>query len=400
MKRLFSLFLAIALAISIAPIAFAAPAAQIYEVEDGLCDQLVTTSLVPGNSYYIELGPVKPDKTRYSLDVDDSYRIYDDKNITLVSSKNLSVVRKKISSNPSTYEYFAELKIKKMSANEYHEDGFYLSGSFEYEVGGVSTTLDVTRDVMYPAGTYDIDETPRFFVIDDEDDYIIDLMIYDGATLTVDSRGLKTQVLLAMDGDYNSSIGNQYPNADLDFLNGNGATFRRNCKLFIPADSGSYLYENKSGSLTDLTNTYNSYEGGFVVTTRTLGSYIVSTTRLKASSVTPSSSSSASSSSRPAGSISTAGSNLSNIITTFFKNKFVVINYGETHESLGKTVTLKAKIDLSHLNTNTLRVYAYDAAGYRLLGLLGSNARVDNDGYLYFNTSVKGYYVITDAPLA
>lgn len=405
MKKIFSLLLAIALVISIAPVAFAATSATIYEVDDGLCDQLVT-DLVPGNTYFISLGATKPDKTRYSFDIDDSFRVYDDKNLTLVSSRNLDVVRKKVSSSPSTYEYFAELKIRNIPSVDYHEDGYYLSGSFEYAVNGAATTLDVTVNVLYPDGGDDIDETPEFFVFDDEEDVELDILTYDGARLTVDSRGLKTQVLLAMDSDYISSIGNQYPSADLDFLNGNGATLRRTSKLYIPADSDMYLYENDNGVLTDLTRTYDNDEDGFVVSTRTLGSYILSNVRLRASSQSASSSQSQASSSSSAASssaprpVSTAASNLSNIIRTHFKNKFTVINYGEGHESIGKTVTLKAKLDLSHLNPSTLRVYAYDAAGYRLLMLSGTNARIGSDGYFYFNTPVKGYYVITDSPLA
>ena len=406
MKRIFSFLLAIALTLSMAPLAFAATSAQIYEVEDGLCDQLVT-DLVPGNTYFISLGAAKPDKTRYSFEIDDSFRVYDDKSITLVSSKTLPVVRKKVSSSPSTYEYFAELKIRSIPSADYHEDGYYLSGSMEYDVNDVDTVLDITANVAYPDGGDDIDETLEFFVFDDEEEIELDILAHDGARLTVDSRGLKTQVLLAMDSDYNSSIGNQYPSADLDFLNGNGASFRRTSQIYIPADSDMFLYEINNGALTDLTSRYDNDEDGFVISTRTFGSYVLSNVRLRASA-TASSSQAASSggtvSSTPSSSaprpVSTAGANLSNIIRTFFKNKFTVINYGETHENIGKTVTLKAKLDLSHLNPSTLRVYAYDAAGYRLLALAGTNARLGSDGYFYFNTPVKGYYVITDAPLA
>jgi hypothetical protein len=153
-----------------------------------LCDQLVT-DLVPGNTYFISLGATKPDKTRYSFDIDDSFRVYDDKNLTLVSSRNLDVVRKKVSSSPSTYEYFAELKIRNIPSADYHEDGYYLSGSFEYAVNGAATTLDVTVNVLYPDGGDDIDETPEFFVFDDEEDVELDILAYDGARLTVDSKG-------------------------------------------------------------------------------------------------------------------------------------------------------------------------------------------------------------------
>ena len=91
-----------------------------------------------------------------------------------------------------------------------------------------------------------------------------------------------------MSTDDDSSITRRYPNASLRFYYGNGAslTALRSPKIFIEAYEDDYLYEvTGSSTLTNRTSSYDEDEGGFVLSSNTLGKYIVSDTRLSAGSV-------------------------------------------------------------------------------------------------------------------
>jgi hypothetical protein len=52
-----------------------------------------------------------------------------------------------------------------------------------------------------------------------------------------------------MDMAFDYAIANQYPDANLDFYRGNGASFNRTGTMEIVSNDGRYLYEIRDGKL-------------------------------------------------------------------------------------------------------------------------------------------------------
>lgn len=96
------------------------------------------------------------------------------------------------------------------------------------------------------------------------------------------------KLLLSYDNTFNSKIAAKYPLAELNFWNGNGATFNRTGQMFIKANNSyeKFIYQlNSDGSLSEVTGaTYDKSDEGFYFYTRTLGSYVLSDTELDLSS--------------------------------------------------------------------------------------------------------------------
>lgn len=109
----------------------------------------------------------------------------------------------------------------------------------------------------------------------------------------------------------NKTVANKYPDADLRFINWTARpTFAREGKLSIYMDPDEYIYGvNDDNTLYRLGGTYNETTDAYVITTKTLGSYVISDTQLSASgsgssggttsTTSPSSSSAAPSSTAP-----------------------------------------------------------------------------------------------------
>lgn len=419
MKRLLSALLgaAMVLSASVSLLAVSASAASslsqgdIVEKGDDYYDDVVTT-LTPGKTYYIAIAPYDRE---VDLDLRSSARshleaigVSNDRKMSLGNS--LSISRRKVSG--SEYWYFATLNLKEISAGSYSEDGYDLSGYID--VGGDIGDIDVNASIEYEEGGGYLEETPRYFIFDDEEDIELDLPD-DNGVLVINSRGVKSRYLLAMNTDYNSAIGERFPNANLNFYNGNGAAFKRTCKLILDAESNEFLYEYSDGQLIDRTSSYHKSENAFVLNIQKLGTYIISDRKLSGAVSGNSSSSSQTSNNNtntntntnntvtpttpPADDAAAGRQNVMNLVSTYFTNKFVVVNYGTSYGSIGKTVGLQCKPDLTGFNTANLKVYAYDAAKNQFLIQNNASPKVV-DGTLYFNSSVTGYYVISEGALA
>jgi hypothetical protein len=84
------------------------------------------------------------------------------------------------------------------------------------------------------------------------------------------------RIIAAFNNRFNSEIAAEYPEANLDFYNGNGAVFAKIGVLTIPAAEGSVLYvQDAEGNLTKVDAEYDSGEEAFKVNTRVLGKYVV-----------------------------------------------------------------------------------------------------------------------------
>ena len=80
------------------------------------------------------------------------------------------------------------------------------------------------------------------------------------------------------------TLKSKYPNAEMRFINWTGKpSFVSEGKLSIYMEPEEYIYGlNSDGSLYRLGGTYDSDNGAYVITTRTLGSYVISDTQLTA----------------------------------------------------------------------------------------------------------------------
>ena len=84
----------------------------------------------------------------------------------------------------------------------------------------------------------------------------------------------------------NKTVANKYPDADLRFINWTARpTFAREGKLSIYMDPDEYIYGiNDDNTLYRLGGKYDEDNDAYVITTKTLGNYVISDTQLTATS--------------------------------------------------------------------------------------------------------------------
>ena len=181
------------------------------------------------------------------------------------------------------YGWFAKIKVKSVKMSSYPEDGYdveYLL--LEYSWDGDDETVEVELDFIgYEEADDELEEDPKMFTYEKDDDVDIELPDSEGTFTGVAKKDF--DIIASMDTKVNNSVLNKYPNAYIRFFNGNGAKFPvSKGKLTIYADSDEYCYEvNSNGDYIDLSDTYSSKDKGFVITTTTLGKYIVSDAALR-----------------------------------------------------------------------------------------------------------------------
>lgn len=132
----------------------------------------------------------------------------------------------------------------------------------------------VTKTVKwFDAGySFDDDDETEFILVDDDIGYF-----------TVSTVG-QGDLLLSVSTAYDSAVAARYPDANLDFITGNGGSFNRTGVMTIFADEDSYLYQlNSAGVLSEVNADYDEYEGAFTFKTRVLGSYVISDVELDTS---------------------------------------------------------------------------------------------------------------------
>lgn len=105
------------------------------------------------------------------------------------------------------------------------------------------------------------------------------------AFFVVDVSSQKKIVLKAT-ADFNASVASKFPYANLDFFVGNGASFNKIGELFLPADPGSFIYKVVDGEVQAVNAEYDSYDEGFYLKTRTLGTYVISDVELELAAAT------------------------------------------------------------------------------------------------------------------
>lgn len=138
------------------------------------------------------------------------------------------------------------------------------------------STLEVTGDIDVKA---EINYALKF-----NDDAEIDINFADDSIFTVDVSG-QGKVLLYYDTEFDSKVAAQYPMAEFNFWNGNGAKFNRVGEFFLSCDSdyAQFIYQvNADGTLSEVPGAeYDPYDEGFYFNTRVLGKYAISDMELE-----------------------------------------------------------------------------------------------------------------------
>lgn len=201
--------------------------------------------------------------------------------------KSVEVTKKKVTGETLSQKYIYFLAITLTESNSTSSVDIVgnvemrKTGSFDYE----DMQLDVNMEVAYPvADDVVITEDPQVFkegasfVGDSEEEFSFECD--DDSYFTVNTVG-QSKLLLAASTDFDADIAELYPDANLNFFYGNGATFNKTGILTLAADEGSYLYQLKDdGTMVRLNAEYDDYDEAFIIRTKTLGKYIISDTAL------------------------------------------------------------------------------------------------------------------------
>jgi len=301
MKNFLAILLALAMIASVAPVAFAAETPTgAYEqpgfttgnvyVQDEDDDFEEKASLAPGETGYVYIAAYERNNSTYefleeepkSISVEEQV-IYEDGDrddgdeedeVKLISVEK-KAERKKI--DDGEYGWFAKIKVKSVKMSSYPEYGYDVDDLvLEYSWDGENCEITVALDsICYEDADEELGEDPKLFSYEKEDDVDITLPDDDGTFTGVARKDF--DIVASMDTKVSNSLINKYPNADFRFYNGNGAKFPiTKGKLTINGDSNEYCYEVVNGEYVDLTDTYDSKEKGFVISTTTLGKYVVS----------------------------------------------------------------------------------------------------------------------------
>jgi hypothetical protein len=89
--------------------------------------------------------------------------------------------------------------------------------------------------------------------------------------------------------------------------------------------------------------------------------------------------------------------NVTEFMNRYYSNQVSVIRLDQKG-SYGQTVTVYAKLDNARLNTSALRFYSYDSAANKLEAMT-TGYRVNESGYVTFNSNVGNYVIVTDSAM-
>lgn len=149
-----------------------------------------------------------------------------------------------------------------------------------------AASSDFERDVIYNRQhRYYFDKEIGGETAEDED-WEFEFEVFKDATFTVNTQG-QDDLTLGANCDYDDAVLNRYPEATLLFFNGNGDYFHHYGTLFLPAEPGSFLYQNVNRTLYDIGAAFNEEAGGFLLRTRNLGQYVISDRSLPVEKLEP-----------------------------------------------------------------------------------------------------------------
>lgn len=238
--------------------------AAVYESE-ATKSMKVRTDWEEGSSYIDKLSVVKK---RYTGTLG-GIRFPDNKYCYFLAIKTKS----RSTTTTATHEVYGTVTLKKSRQADVELDVNFEVG---YNAPEDSNVIPITPALFIPGQDFDEDDEETFDFEADSHSYFV-----------VNTNSQK-KIVLGMDTDYDDSIADKYPKANLDFFNGNGATFNRVGYLYLYADRGSYVYAiENNNTLKKINASYDSYDDAFVIRTRTLGRYVVSDIKLNVADKNP-----------------------------------------------------------------------------------------------------------------
>lgn len=328
MKKLFSLVLAISMIASLGAVAFAATddvtademiqgidSTYYYTEKDGVLNKQETTADLPlayGKVAYFALfctdnsesgGILSEAVVRYDVVKGIKPKITYEMGGSLIES--VEIVKKKIAadaatsfgSHPAFYAYFLAVKVKSSTstsvADVIGEITLKKSGQVDpdaevYEGADFSFSVGFRSAVPASDGKT-LKDSARVYAFkgngttaEYEEDEEFEFELYGDAGYFIVNTVGQGKLVLWNTTKFNADVAAKYPEANLDFINGCGASFNKTGELYLYADEGSYLYALKAdGTLAAVKAEYDEYEEAFLVKTRTLGSYVISDVELE-----------------------------------------------------------------------------------------------------------------------
>ena len=295
MKKFLAVIFAVALMIAMAAVSFAYHQGQVFVKDDDDDDDYVEAdgTLAPGQTAYVYIGEYdskdKDGKKEKPTSISIEELVVEEEDTGDEVKKMITVEKKgekkKIGGE---YHWFAKIKVKSVSLSNYPEDGYHVDDfqieySWDGDDDGLIDNIDLEY-ICYEEADDELEDDPKLFEFEKDDDVEIDLPDESGVFEGVARKDF--EIVAAMDTEVNNSLLNKYPNADIQFFNGNGANFPvTKGRLTIYADDDYYCYEVDGSKLIDRTSTYSSSEKGFYISTTKLGKYIISDVKLTSSSV-------------------------------------------------------------------------------------------------------------------
>ena len=295
MKKFLTAIFAIALIVAMASVSFALTEGGVYikEEDEDYYDTQIDT-LAPGETAYVYIGEYDRDDedttekpTSISIEEHDVTEVDSGDEVKKMITVDKKAEKKKVANGE--YGWFAKIKAKAISLSNYPEDGYdvmelVIEFDWDGDKDGISPlTVDLDH-IGYEEAEDEFEDDPKLFEFEKDDDVEIDLPDEAGVFEGVARKDF--EIVAGMDTDVNNSLLNKYPNADIQFFNGNGANFPvTKGRLTIYADDDYYCYEvDSSGKLIDRTSTFSSSEKGFYISTTKIGKYIISDTKLASKS--------------------------------------------------------------------------------------------------------------------
>lgn len=148
-----------------------------------------------------------------------------------------------------------------------------------YLIGWDPETIDITKeDQELVAGTINKIKGSDKVAYETVSATVADIAYMEGRVYDGD------KFFFDADTDINTDIVKKYPDAELDFVNlKNSPSFNSNFDLEVYGDEDSYIYEVKDGKLVASSLKWDDDAYAFVGRVRTLGSYVISDTKLPVS---------------------------------------------------------------------------------------------------------------------
>lgn len=288
MKKVIALVLAVALSLSMAAVAFAAPVL----LTDGVANpgdkmeiDVLTSFTTPSGASAITADYISTDY--FSIKVEYSRGKELVKDVKFDNGKLVITLKDSLEERPSVPNFQIE-KIT-LTGKKNGVDETYRNKKFECNVTGLTTTKKVgyvVDDTNYVVGndfTAPDNVIVKMAKTSSGDKYGTSVISF-GSYASAEVRLYeKEKFFLGVEVDPDLDIVKANPDADIEFRTFKGnPSFSSNATVEIYADEDRFLYELKDGKLVESSLKYDKDAGAFTGKVRTLGKYVISDMKLVA----------------------------------------------------------------------------------------------------------------------